>query len=82
MKPSYKWVRRTASDLGSHVDAEGNRYFIEWCHRLLTPDGSTEEDHGYEKYASVEDACISWGLSEYVDPTLATEEDLINEENG
>jgi hypothetical protein len=47
----------------------------------LTPDGSTEEENGYEKYASVEDACSSWGLSVYVDPTLVMEENLIDEEN-
>ena len=69
MKINQKWVRRIPSEFGNYVDAAGTRYTVEWCHKLLTPDGSTEADHGYELHASVESACEAWGLAPYVDPT-------------
>lgn len=68
MKINQRWVRRTPSDFGNYVDAYGTRYTVEWCHKLLTPDGSTEVDHGYEQHDSVETACEAWGLVPYVDP--------------
>lgn len=78
MNINYKWVRRTQDDYGSYVDSNGVRYIVEWCHRLLTPNGSTEEENGYEKYASVEEACEAWGLAPYVDPEAVMEADIIN----
>lgn len=80
MKINYKWVRRAQDEYGSYVDSNGVRYIVEWCHRLLTPDGSTEEENGYEKYASVEEACEAWGLTPYVDPAVAMEIATIEEE--
>ena len=68
-----KWVRRTPSDFGNYVDTNGTRYTVEWCHKLLTPDGSTEAEHGYEQHASVEAACEAWGLVPYVDPEAMDE---------
>ena len=68
-----KWVRRTPSEYGNYVDEEGNRYVVEWCNRLLTPDGSTEADHGYELHTSVDEACESWGLTPWVDPNAELE---------
>ena len=68
------WVRKiTEQQWGNYVDDEGNRYVIEWCNKLITPDGSTEEDHGYEQYKSIEEACEAWGLIPYVDPSAAME---------
>lgn len=80
MKINYKWVRRTQDEYGSYVDSNGVRYIVEWCHRLLTPDRSTEEENGYEKYASVEEACEAWGLVPYVDPAVEMEIAAIEEE--
>lgn len=68
MKINMKWVRRTPSEYGNYVDEYGTRYTVEWCHKLLTPDGSTEAEHGYEQHESVEAACEAWGLVPYVDP--------------
>lgn len=73
MKINMKWVRRHPSEYGNYVDADGTRYTVEWCHKLLTPDGSTEADHGYEPHESVEAACEAWGLVPYVDPEMAEE---------
>lgn len=73
MKINMKWVRRIPSEYGNYVDADGTRYAVEWCHKLLTPDGSTEADHGYEQHASVGAACEAWGLEPYVDPEMAEE---------
>lgn len=80
MKTNQKWVRRTPSEYGNYVDEAGTRYVVQWCNRLLTPDGSTEADHGYELHASVEAACEAWGLTPYVDPN-AEEELLLEETN-
>lgn len=77
------WVSKTIeSQYGNYVDAEGNRYVIEWCNKLITPDGSTEEDHGYEHYESVDKACEVWGLIPYVDPDAVMEiNDIEEKEN-
>jgi hypothetical protein len=72
MKTNMKWVRRIPAEYGNYVDANGTRYIVQWCHKLLTPDGSTEADHGYEQHNSIEAACEKWGLSEYVDPAAAS----------
>lgn len=63
-----KWVRRTPAEYGNYVDANGQRYLVQWCSTMLTPDGSTPADHGYEQYASVEAACEAWGLAPYEEP--------------
>lgn len=67
MKINQKWVRRIPSEYGNYVDKHGTRYTVEWCHKLLTPDGSTEAEHGYEQHDSVEAALTAWGLTPYVD---------------
>lgn len=72
------WVRRKPFEYGNYVDSAEQRYIIEWCNKLLTPDGSTEQDHGYELHPSVEAACEAWGLTPYVDPN--EEEELLLEE--
>ena len=41
---------------------------------MLTPDGSTPADHGYEQHASVEQAVEAWGLVPYEEPELDLEE--------
>lgn len=73
MKINQKWVRRTPSEYGNYSDEYGTRYTVEWCHKLLTPDGSTEADHGYEQHDSVEAALQAWGLIPYVDSEAAIE---------
>ena len=56
------WVRRTPTEYGNYIDEYGELYIIEWCHTLLTPDGSTPEQNGYELHASVDAAAAAWGL--------------------
>lgn len=73
MKTNQKWVRRTPAEYGNYVDAAGTHYTVEWCHKLLTPDGSTEADHGYEQHDSVDAALEAWGLIPYVDPEAEME---------
>lgn len=77
MKTNQKWVRRTPAEYGNYVDENGTRYTVEWCHKLLTPDGSTEVEHGYEQHDSVEAACKAWGLVPYVDPAAVMEENWV-----
>lgn len=69
-----KWVRRTPSEYGNYVDAAGTRYLVQWCSTMLTPDGSTPANHGYEQHASVEAACEAWGLVPYEEPELEQNE--------
>lgn len=70
------WVRKIQDENGTYVDAEGTRWLVEWCNCMYTPDGSTERDHGYESFESVDEACNIWGLTTWVDPNA---EDLIEE---
>ena len=70
----YKiWVRRIQSEEGNYVDSNGVRYFTEWCSTMLTPDGSTPADHGYERYSNMEEAVQAWGLVPYVNPEIVME---------
>ena len=70
------WVRREACEQGNYVDAEGNRFLVQWCSTVLAK-GKTPADFGYEQHESVEMAAVAWGLTEYVDP--ASEEELLTE---
>lgn len=71
------WVRKTQDENGQYVDSDGTRWYVDWCNCMYTPDGSSERDHGYESYPSVEEACNIWGLTPYVDPNA---EELLIEE--
>lgn len=73
------WVKKTEEEYGNYVDENNTHYVIEWCHKLVTPDGSTEEENGYEQYKSIEEACEAWGLIPYVDPEAAMEMATIEE---
>lgn len=73
------WIKKTEEDYGNYVDANNTHYVIEWCHKLITPDGSTEEDHGYELFEDEEAALTAWGLVPYVDPNAEMEMATIEE---
>ena len=64
------WVRQKQYENGTYVDTEGNRWQVDWCVAMYTPDNSTPEDHGYEQFRSVEAAVDYWGLTPYIDPSL------------
>jgi hypothetical protein len=66
-------------DNGAHIDTDGNRYQVDWCVELYTPDDSTPDQHGYELFRSVDSACEYWGLTPYVYPEC--EEELLTETN-
>lgn len=70
----YKiWVQRIQNEEGNYVDSNGVRYYTKWCSTMLTPDGSTPADHGYELHDSVDAAIKAWELVPYVDPEVAME---------
>lgn len=71
------WVRRTADENGSYVDTAGTRWQVDWCVDMLTPDGSTPDQHGYELFRSVDAAVEYWEIEPYVVP----EEELLTEHN-
>ena len=62
------WVRRTQTENGAHVAADGTRWQVDWCVDMLTPDGSKPDAYGYELFRSQEAAVAYWELSPYVDP--------------
>lgn len=64
------WVRKVQTENGSYVDNENNRYQVEWCVTMYTPDNSTPDQHGYEQFRSVEAACEYWGLTQWIDPEI------------
>lgn len=74
------WVRKTENEMGGYVDAHGVRYTVDWCVKIVTPDGSTEIDHGYTRHESVQAACDAWGLSVYVDPEAEREFEQLTEQ--
>ena len=67
------WVRKTQDEYGNYTDENNNRWQVEWCVTMYTPDNSTPDQHGYEQFRSVEAACEYWGLTPYIDPTLEEE---------
>lgn len=71
------WVRKTQDANGSYVDADGNRWQVDWCVTMYTPDNSTPDMHGYELFRSVEAATEYWELTQYVDPNA--EQELLTE---
>lgn len=74
------WVRKTVNESGNYVAENGTRYTVEWCVKIVTPDGSTEIDHGYTRHESMATAVAEWGLTPYVDPeALAKMEAIENE---
>lgn len=70
------WVRKIENKQGGYADAKGVRYGVGWCVKMVTHDGSTPKDHGYERHESVQAACDAWGLAVYVAPET---EDLTEE---
>lgn len=56
------WVRKTRDDEGQYLDENGLSWKVEWCHRIYSPENTSEEEMGYEKFISVDAACEYWGL--------------------
>ena len=67
------YVRRTESEVGNYVGADGVMWYVEWCHEVY---GATPEQLGYSGFESMAEALELWGLTEYVDPA---EENLLTE---
>ena len=70
-----KYFRKTQREFGSYIDAEGVRYTVEWCSRIVSPGNETPEDLGYEACETLETALEAWGLMPYVYP----EEEILTE---
>lgn len=68
------WVKKTETECGNYIDAEGKRYVLDWCHKIYSRGNVTEESLGYEPFDSMEAAIASYELTEYVDPEAAMEE--------
>lgn len=75
-----KYFRKTESEYGSHVDAAGVRYTVDWCSCIYSPENLTPEQLGYEPHESMEAALEAWGLTVWVDPE-AEQEFLTTEQN-
>ena len=63
-----KYFRKTESEYGDYVDAEGVRWVVEWCSRIYSPENFTPEQLGYEPHENQDAALTAWGLTPYVDP--------------
>lgn len=72
-----KYFRKTESEFGSYIDADGVRYTVEWCSAIYSPDNLTPEQLGYEPFENQDEALEVWGLTPYVAPE---EENLLIEE--
>ena len=67
------WVRKTQSEHGGYVSADGSRWLVDWCAGMI---GADPQEHGYEPFRSVDAAVEYWELEPYVYP----EEELLTEE--
>lgn len=67
-------VRKTQSEHGGYVAADGSRWLVEWCAGMI---GADPQEHGYEPYRSVDAAVAYWELEPYVYPE---EEELLTEQ--
>ena len=63
-----KYFRKTQSEYGNYVDANGVRYTVDWCSAIYSPKNLTPEQLGYEPHESMEDALSVWSLTPYIDP--------------
>jgi hypothetical protein len=66
------WVRKTQSEHGGYVSADGSRWLVEWCAGMI---GADPQEHGYEPYRSVDAAVAYWELQPYGN----NEEEFLNE---
>lgn len=72
------WVRKTEDENGNYVDSDGNRFIIEWCVDILSPENKSPENYGYESFRNKESAIEYWGLTEWIDPEI---EKITEEQN-
>ena len=63
------WVKKIADTAGAYVDANGERWHVEWCQTVL---GAEPSDLGYEPFRSVDVALAEWELTPYVYPEEET----------
>ena len=66
------WVRKTQSEHGGYVSADGSRWLVDWCAGMI---GADPQEHGYEPFRSVDAAVAYWEL----EPWVAPEEELLTE---
>ena len=67
------WVRKAEDEQGSYVDGSAVRWVVDWCSRIYCPCGLSEQEHGYERFESMEDALEALGLTPWVDPEAEQE---------
>lgn len=68
-----KYFRKTESEYGNYVDAQGTRYIVDWCSAIYSPDNLTPEQLGYEPYENQDEALEAWGLIPHIDPEPESE---------
>lgn len=56
------WCRKTLSEYGLYADNFGNRWQVEYCADIFTPDGTPPSELGYELFETVNEATENWGL--------------------
>ena len=59
------YVRKTQNENGQYIDADGTRWYVEWCAGMI---GAEPTEHGYEPFRSVDAAVAYWELEPWVDP--------------
>ena len=64
------WVRKIKNENGFYTDKNGERYQVDWCIEIYSPDNKTPKDFGYEQFRSVDSALSYWELTPYIHPEL------------
>lgn len=56
------WYYKEKNEQGEHVDAQGGRYSLTECYRVIAPDGRRNAELGYTEFSNMAECCKAWGL--------------------
>lgn len=60
------WYKKRVDLFGKYQDAEGTRYSISECHRVVAPDGRKNNELGYEEFENLDECVSAWSLTKIV----------------
>lgn len=57
------WYYKEQNASGDFVDAQGVKYTLVECYRIIAPDGRRNAELGYTEFGSMEECLKIWGLT-------------------
>lgn len=74
------YAKITADEYGMHLTPTGERFMLNWGHKITSPTGQTPEEMGYTAFPSLQDALAAWGL-EQAPAEVSSSQGQENDEN-